>query len=403
MLKFLLVAALLAQDPTDQRAMRIAKLSKISRGDSLWTMRCLALIGLSDIRHPDAVVTVLERMHAAKDKRVRRYAAVSLERFDPGALRAALTSERLDRLIKKDLRNRNEFYRSKILATLQKSFTTSDARTPEAWSDWWKKQSESYQAEPFKDPGQKRRPPTHVATEVRINKLIDLRKDGLDLALLLDETGSMRAEIDAAKKGIEEIASMIREIVPKLRIALVTYDDESHVQLGFTTNYKSLAKKLEKIKAEGGGDFEEGVDKAIATALQDKKLSWRARAAKVVIVIGDAPMHEEDTKECLELIRRAHEEPETLLGRRRVSTGGEGSAESRSTVRPWTFSVIRTGGKPQTVRNFGQIVRAGGGTVVVLSNAAQVTHKVFLVTFGSEWKEELEVFLEAYSKVGRSK
>lgn len=401
MTHILLTLAVLIQVPNDQRAMRIAKLSKIARDDDSWSMRSLALIGLSQIRHPDAAVAVLKTLTEVKEARVRIYAAASLARFDGAVLRSAFTAEHLDRLIKKDLKSKKAYYRGRIAAALYKAFNPGEFRTPRQWADWWKEASKTYAPKPFKDSGGRRSTPTGTGTAVRLKKLIDLQKDGLDLVLLLDQTGSMRMVIDDAKKGLEEIATIMREIVPKLRLALITYDDQSHVRTGLTTDYKSVVKKLGTIIAQGGADFPEGVDKAITASLKDRRMVWRARAAKVVIVVGDAPMHDADKEDCLELITKAHKEPDKLVGKRKVGTGGK--KKRKGTVRPWIFNTIRTGRAPMTQRNFEEIARAGGGTAVMLTDSGEVTRQILLLTFGEEWKKELEIFISIYRAAVKSK
>lgn len=59
--------------------------------------------------------------------------------------------------------------------------------------------------------------------------------------------------------------------------------------LPFTSNTSALHEFLENLHAGGGGDGPEGVIAGMAVALGD--LEWRENAAKMVVIITDAPPH----------------------------------------------------------------------------------------------------------------
>ena len=118
----------------------------------------------------------------------------------------------------------------------------------------------------------------------------------------------------------------------------------------------------------------------------------------MVIVLGDAPMHDPDKKACLELVEKAHSKPEALTGRK-VPTG---SKKKKFLVRPWVFNCIQSGRAPPTTTNFREITEAGGGKLVSLQDASEVTTEILMLTFGEEWEDELNIFIDIYfSAVGK--
>jgi len=67
--------------------------------------------------------------------------------------------------------------------------------------------------------------------------------------------------------------------------------DNSYVTktLPFTSNTHELHHFLDNLRAGGGGDGPEAVIAGMAVALGD--LEWRRNAAKMIVIITDAPPH----------------------------------------------------------------------------------------------------------------
>ncbi|KAH3776410.1 uncharacterized protein LOC127844871 [Dreissena polymorpha] len=118
----------------------------------------------------------------------------------------------------------------------------------------------------------------------------------LDLAFVMDATGSMGSYIESAKNNICKI---VEEIVASeksdVRLALVNYRDHPPQESSFvtevhdfTTSPGTMKSWLRNTSATGGGDTPE----AVADALHDSlKLSWREEATKICVCISDAPPH----------------------------------------------------------------------------------------------------------------
>jgi hypothetical protein len=117
--------------------------------------------------------------------------------------------------------------------------------------------------------------------------------EAVDLAFLLDCTGSMGRYIEAAKKSIKEIVARVKHTNPdlKLRIAVVGYRDLTDRNpfevLDFTSSIQQFEKFVSKLVADGGRDPPEDIAGAVKKA---NALSW-AQASRVVFLIADYPCH----------------------------------------------------------------------------------------------------------------
>lgn len=117
----------------------------------------------------------------------------------------------------------------------------------------------------------------------------------LDLALLIDATGSMGDEISYLQEEVRGIVEGVRAASPgvSLRFSLVVYRDRGDEYVTrvfpFTDDLDAFRRDLAAQSAGGGGDYPEALDQGIEALGQ---LTWRADdAAKVAFVIADAPPH----------------------------------------------------------------------------------------------------------------
>ena len=121
----------------------------------------------------------------------------------------------------------------------------------------------------------------------------------VEVAFVLDTTGSMGGLIAAAKAKIWYIANQIVLGDPKpiVRIALVAYRDkgDQYVTKVFdlTDNIDEVYGNLMKFKASGGGDGPENVNQALYDVTH--KLSWSKdkKTLKIIYLVGDYPPHNE--------------------------------------------------------------------------------------------------------------
>lgn len=129
----------------------------------------------------------------------------------------------------------------------------------------------------------------------------------LDLALVIDVTGSMNDELDYLKAEIDSIAETVKERFPGIeqRFALIVYRDIGDAfvtrRFDFTDSLAEFQSNLNAQKAAGGGDYPEAVDQALEQATT---LSWSSNgAARVLFLVGDAPPHTENTSRTFDAAR----------------------------------------------------------------------------------------------------
>jgi len=128
-------------------------------------------------------------------------------------------------------------------------------------------------------------------------------KPTVEVAFVLDTTGSMGGLIEGAKRKIWSIASAIVDSNPDadIRMGLVAYRDigDDYVTKTFdlTTDIQDLYANLLELRARGGGDWPESVNEALDIAVN--KLHWTSAGdvRRIVFLVGDAPPHMDYTQD----------------------------------------------------------------------------------------------------------
>lgn len=117
----------------------------------------------------------------------------------------------------------------------------------------------------------------------------------LDLAIVLDTTGSMGDELEFLKSEMRGIATTVRSKFPgvDVRYGLILYRDDGDEyvtrKFDFTPSLDSFRKNLAAQSAGGGGDEPEAMHRALEDSLQ---LRWREENnARVLFLVTDAPPH----------------------------------------------------------------------------------------------------------------
>ena len=134
------------------------------------------------------------------------------------------------------------------------------------------------------------------------------KKDTLDIALVVDTTGSMGDEIQYLKVEFMSIASTIAASHPNAeqRWSLVVYrdfsDDYVVRSFDFESALTTFRENLGAQSAQGGGDFPEAPDQALSALTE---LSWRPddATARVAFWVADAPNHPDQAESMATAIR----------------------------------------------------------------------------------------------------
>jgi Mg-chelatase subunit ChlD len=204
-----------------------------------------------------------------------------------------------------------------------------------------------------------------------------LRRDGLDICIVFDSTGSMSGEINEVKSQIDRIGSALVRLVPKTRISIVTYRDSSEEfrelyevkGMPLTNDIQLVDDYLSDISAGGGGDHPEAVHAGLQWATDNNR--FRSRARKVILLFGDAPPHQNRRSLCLK-----------LAGDFR----NDGGVVSTVTCR-----------HRERLPEFVEIAQMGGGEAFLTSNEREIMTQLIVLVFGSQHRRKV---LEAFELLG---
>lgn len=133
----------------------------------------------------------------------------------------------------------------------------------------------------------------------------------LDVAFVLDTTGSMGGELREAKQRMTQLAASLREVRPNetVRFGVVAFRDRKDAYLvkvsALTASTDETQRFIAGLTANGGGDGPEDVLSGLATAIRD--MAWSQGAERRVVLVGDAPPH----------LDYGHLDPETLIAEAR--------------------------------------------------------------------------------------
>jgi hypothetical protein len=125
----------------------------------------------------------------------------------------------------------------------------------------------------------------------------DKERPQVEVAFVLDTTGSMSGLIHAAKQKIWSIANTMvtSKPTPKIKIGLVGYRDRGDAYVtkmtSLTDDLDAVYNTLMKFEANGGGDTPESVNQALHEAVTTMPWSTNDKTYRVIFLVGDCPPH----------------------------------------------------------------------------------------------------------------
>ncbi len=186
-----------------------------------------------------------------------------------------------------------------------------------------------------------------------------LNRDGLDVIITFDSSGSMQGEIDQVKNQINRLGSVLFELIENTRIGICTYRDigDNYLVDGLplTDNLAEAVLFLEKINASGGGNEPEAVDAGLEWATRQ---GFRPAARKVILLFGDAPPRPSKS---------------VLCERIASEFGKKGGIVSTVTCR-----------KTRMLDDFVRIAQSGRGEAFLTTNEHQIMAQLIVLVFGSQ-------------------
>jgi hypothetical protein len=137
-------------------------------------------------------------------------------------------------------------------------------------------------------------------------ELPSLRVDQLDVAIVMDSTGSMKPAIDWIKRDVIRIMRAMKLISREPAIGVTLYRDEGEEYVArvhkLTSSAKSLGRAIAGASAIGGGDFPEAVYAALYDTLKKQDWPKQSFGHKVVVLVADAPPHRQNMDKIKKLI-----------------------------------------------------------------------------------------------------
>jgi Mg-chelatase subunit ChlD len=133
------------------------------------------------------------------------------------------------------------------------------------------------------------------ALQVRLGSASAVQRPRLDLVFMIDATGSMGDEIGKLKSSMRAMAEQIAQLPgqPDICYGLVAYRDRGDAFItrthDFTNDLGAFQSLLAKVQAQGGGDTPEALNEALHEVVHG--LAWRTDAARLVVMVADAPPH----------------------------------------------------------------------------------------------------------------
>ena len=201
-----------------------------------------------------------------------------------------------------------------------------------------------------------------------------LKKDGLDIVITFDSTGSMQGEIDQVKKRIGRLGAVLIELIPNTRLSVCTYRDvgDEYVVKGLplTDNLAEVVLYLEQISAAGGGDKPEAVDQGLDWSINKNK--FRRQARKVILLFGDAPPRPSRNVKC-----------QKLASDFRKSGGIVSTVTCRNERR---------------MDEFISIAQLGRGEAFLTRNEREIMTQLMVLVFGSKHRKKV---LEAFDLLAK--
>jgi len=211
----------------------------------------------------------------------------------------------------------------------------------------------------------------------------NLRTDGLDVTFVFDSTSSMSDVLDATKRNINWMISVLHALVPDFRLGIVTYRDYGDE---FVVKGESLSRSryrlltfLDTIRASGGGDPQEAVLAGLRHCRSE--LAWSQEAKRVLVLIGDAPPHDREA-------RRAAGEAEAFR-----RDGGIVHAVITFDPNNRFVDPVETA----ALESFQEIAKKGGGSFSTLARAREIVPELLVLSFGEEWRSHIETAYENVS------
>ena len=225
----------------------------------------------------------------------------------------------------------------------------------------------------------------------------ELRRKGLDIVLVIDDTGTMDLIINDVRDRMDELVMAIHRLVPIARIGIVIFGGRSErVDIEpLTISSHRLESFLSGVTSKGHGGSQGDVYAACVTAVN--QMNWKPYAKKVIVLVGDSPPRFEDYGPLLALIARFRAEDGTF-------NTIDVSAEEHERYEREFWLKTHSGRPPgesisplaefyqDTRETYKMLAAAGGGGMRPLTQNVHINEQVLILALGAQWQGNLAAF-----------
>jgi len=222
-----------------------------------------------------------------------------------------------------------------------------------------------------------------------------LRRQGLDVVLVIDGTDSMRLVMDDVKARMTQIVRAIHRLVPVARVGIVVYGGEGEPidMQPLTLSPAKLEAFLGSIRTKGGGEWEENLAGAVQTAVL--RMDWKPEAHKVIVIVGDAPPRADEFASLLDTIHQFHAR-NGVLNAIDVTAQEHARFEHEFAIRVHRTEPGKVSPLPafyqQTRSAYMTLAHAGGGSIKSLEGDDKINQQVLMLAFGDKWADDVGRF-----------
>ena len=219
-----------------------------------------------------------------------------------------------------------------------------------------------------------------------------LRETGLDVIFVVDATGSMDWAIDEVRARIADIVDAVRSLVPVARFGVVAYRDYDDPEFltraqPLTFSLVKLSRFLTSLEAAGGGSWQEAITAGMEVAAD---ANWRPGAKRVVVIIGDAPPHQDSFDRLLALTR------DLVIQGGQVSTLDVSNDSNPALIEASLGRTVnRALYRNKPMLQFQAIADAGGGRAATMDGDIVVARQLVSLVMGGQFSAEMALLLEA--------
>ncbi|MDB5302263.1 MAG: hypothetical protein JWO87_3926 [Phycisphaerales bacterium] len=164
-----------------------------------------------------------------------------------------------------------------------------------------------------------------------------------EAVFVVDATGSMGDVLVWLNRDVARMMAALTVVCkepPKIGVTFYRDFDCTFVvrHVAMSQKMATLTPELERMTADGGGDIPEAVREGLADAFKNNPWTKSSGKAKTIILVGDAPPHENAVSDCYALAKKC--------------------AEAGITI----HAIKCTTGDHNDLATFDQIAKAGGGS-----------------------------------------